>query len=132
MTLPDCQCHGAGPDGSIDAPPLTRQYRVAAITWRRREPTRTLRLRGHASVMILELGMVIHNVGVAIRSADGAILISMPARITMAQSTHELAVEFRDTRAHNIFARNVWASILSTFPNAETSPVAIKLTRKAK
>ncbi|MBW4022017.1 MAG: hypothetical protein HIU92_02600 [Proteobacteria bacterium] len=113
----------------IYAAPLTRHYRVAAINWRRKEPNDKFRVRGRASVMILELGMIIHNVGVAIRSADDAIVISMPPRVTITQSTQELAVEFRDSRAHNIFARRVWSSILGAFPDAETSPLSIKITR---
>lgn len=110
--------------------PLTRHYRVAAITWRRRAPTEAFRVRGRASVMILELGMVIHNVGIAIRSADDCIVVSMPARATVTPSTHELAVEFRSNRAHNIFAKRVWASLLGAFPDAETSPIAVKLVRE--
>lgn len=110
--------------------PLTRHYRVSVITWRRRNPTPMHRVRGRASVMILELGMVIHNVGVSIRAADDVIDISMPARSTVAPDTeHELAVEFRDNRAHNTFAKRVWETITSAFPDAETSPIGVKQTR---
>jgi hypothetical protein len=113
-------------DGEL---PLTRRYRVSAITWQRKPSTDVFRLRGRASLLILELGMVFHHVGIAIRSEDDVIVLSMPDRITPPQSALEPAVEFRGNRSHNIFARQAWAAVIDAFPDAETCAVSFRFTR---
>ncbi len=103
-----------------DCAPL---YTLRCVMWRRREGTETVPVRGRASFLVVDIGLILHGCTVA-RFASGRTKIEMPERpIGPGVGHFKPASTFVTPEAEQTFSDLAWAALLAAFPYAATTPV---------